>query len=185
MSIRNMLTAALFKRDEVGRTVMYPNGAMGRGYLVPDAATEERMRRTLLWLVLGAGLTGGVGAQVMTTVFGQMHTWAVQPWAIAAAALAAFGIAYRVLMRRLTRDMTPVEQRMGLREALRRQAEAMPSWYLWFIAVLAPLLVMGSALWMIDDHSPASYVLGSLGMLLFAALTMQAVHGLSHRRRAS
>ena len=42
MSIQNVLTAALFKRDEQGRTVMYPNGVIGRGYVVPDAATEQR-----------------------------------------------------------------------------------------------------------------------------------------------
>ena len=72
MSIQNVLTAALFKRDEQGRTVMYPNGVIGRGYVVPDAATEHKMRRTLMWLVLGSGLFGGIGIQVMMFIFGSM-----------------------------------------------------------------------------------------------------------------
>lgn len=59
MSIKAFLTSALFKSDQAGRTIVYPNGVAGRGYFVPDAATELRMRRTLMWAVLGSAVFGG------------------------------------------------------------------------------------------------------------------------------
>ena len=65
MSIQNVLTAALFKRDDAGRTVVFPNGAAGRGYFVPDAATEQKLRRKLMWAIVAAGLLGGIGMQIM------------------------------------------------------------------------------------------------------------------------
>jgi hypothetical protein len=41
MSIESFVTAANFKRDQAGRTIVYPFGWLGRGYFVPDAATEH------------------------------------------------------------------------------------------------------------------------------------------------
>ena len=87
MTIKNMLTAAMFKTDDAGRTVVYPNGAMGRGYIVPDPATEQRMRRVMQWAIIGSGLIGGVGTQVMRMVYGQVFEWTGEPWGIALAAM--------------------------------------------------------------------------------------------------
>lgn len=181
MSIKNMLTAALFKRDDAGRTVMYPNGAMGRGYIVPDAATEERMRRRVLWLVVGSGLFGGIGMQFLIIFYGQVTSWGGEPWAIAIGALAAFATGYRLAVRSMVRGMTPSGQRMGTMEAFRRQAEVMPRWYLWFIAVFAPLAVVGSAIWLLMDSSMSSRIIGVIGIALFGLITVQAIHGLRHR----
>jgi hypothetical protein len=184
VSIQNMLTAALFRRDQEGRTVMYPNGAMGRGYLVPDAATEQKMRRTLMWLVIGSGVFAVVGMQVMTIFFGPVHLWTVQSWVIAMAALVALAVGYRALMRALVQGLTPVGQRMGMLEALKRQAEAMPRWYLWFLVIFAPLLVAGSILWMAEDGSMMNRAVGLVGVLLFGAATVQAIYGLMRRQQA-
>jgi hypothetical protein len=176
-----MLTAALFKRDEAGRTVMYPNGIAGRGYFLPDAASEQRMRRILMWMVIGAGLSGGLGMQVLTLVYGQVLDWSGEPWAIALFALLALGIGYRLLVWRLTRGLELANQRMGVIEGLRRQAEAMPRWYLWFIVALAPGLVVGSMWWMAAFASIPMFLVGLVGTLLFGTVTAQAVYGLTHR----
>ncbi len=183
MSIKNMLTAALFKQDDAGRTVMYPNGAMGRGYLVPDDATAEKMRRVVMWLVIAAGLVGGIGMQVLMLAYGQVYQWTAEPWIVAVSALVIFCVGYRLAMRTITRRMTPATQRMGTVEALRRQAEAMPRWYLWTIAVFAPLMVIGSVAWMITGTSMANYALGFVGIILFGIIMAQAIHGLKHRPR--
>jgi hypothetical protein len=181
MSIKNMLTAALFKRDDAGRTVMYPNGAMGRGYVVPDTATEERMRRRFLWLIVGSGLFGGIGMQFLIIFYGQVASWGGKPWAIAIGALVAFAVGYRLAVRGMVRGMTLSAQRMGMVEAFRRQAEVMPRWYLWFIAVYAPLAVVGCAIWMLMDGSMLSRVIGATGILLFSVVSIQATQGLKHR----
>jgi hypothetical protein len=181
MSIQNMLLAPLFKRDGAGRTVMYPNGAMGRGYVVPDAPTEQKMRRTLMWLIVGSGLFGGIGMQAMLIFYGQVYMWTAEAWTIGVAALVAFGVGYRVVVKSLARGMMPAEQRMGMVEALKRQSEAMPRWYLWFIAVFAPLMVAGSVIWMVLGPSLANCALGLAGIVVFVVIMIQAVHGLTHR----
>jgi hypothetical protein len=185
MSVKDMLTAALFKRDEAGRTVMYPNGIAGRGYFLPDAAAEQRMRRILMWMVIGAGLSGGLGMHVLTQLYGQVLDWTAEPWAIALAAMAVLGVGYRVIVWRLTRGLALARQRMGVLEGLRRQAEAMPRWYLWFMAVLAPGLAAGSVWWMASFASIPAFLIGLAGTLLFGTVTAQAIYGLCHRRGIS
>jgi hypothetical protein len=182
MSIQDMLTSPLFKRDEAGRVVMYPNGALGGGYFVPDTATERRMRRTLMWAVIGSGLFGGIGMVILTAFFGQVYEWTLAPWLIAMAALVAFNFAYRMVAKRLARGMTPAAGRLGMVEAFKRQAEAMPRWYLWFSIILSPLLVVGSLMWMMAEPSVMSYLVGSFGIVLFAAATAQAVYGFRRER---
>jgi hypothetical protein len=182
MSMQDVLTSPLFKRDEAGRVVMYPNGALGGGYVVPDAETERRMRRTLMWAVIGAGLFGGFGITILSAFFGQVYEWTLAPWLIAIAALAAFNFAYRAMAKRLARGMTPAAERLGTVEALKRQAEAMPRWFLWLNIILSPLLVVGSVMWMMTESSVMSYVVGPLGVALFVTTTMQAVYGLRRAR---
>jgi hypothetical protein len=184
MSIKNMLTAALFKQRDDGRMVVYPNGAMGRGYILPDAATEQKMRSALMWLVVGSGLFGGIGMQILIMRYGQLFEWGAEPWIVGLMALAVFCLAYRMLARMMMRGMPPVRQRMGMVEAMKRQAEAMPRWYLWFMVVVAPLCLVGSVACILAYSTIASLVLGLLGVVLFASATAQAVHGLQHRGHA-
>jgi drug/metabolite transporter (DMT)-like permease len=182
MSIQNVLTAALFKRDDAGRTLVFPNGAVGRGYFVPDAATEQKIRRTITWGVIGSSLFGIIGMQIIVAFYGDIFTWSSTPWTIALTALAAYSVGYRVVTKRLVRGMKPAEQRMGVTEALKKQAEAMPRWYLMFMAIIAALMIGGSAFWMVVGLSMMKYLLGLVGIVLFGAIMMQAIYGLSHRR---
>lgn len=181
MSIRNVLTAALFKRDQEGQTVMYPNGAMGRGYVVPDAAIEQRMRRVIMWLIIGSGLLGGLGMQAMMLIYGQVDLWGIEPWAIAIAALVPIAILYRVVVKGLTRGMIPVDQRMGMVEGLQRQAEAMPRWYLVCMIVVAIVMLIGGAFWIARATSMMKVALGLAAIVLFAVVMCQAIYGLTHR----
>jgi hypothetical protein len=181
MSLKEMLTAALFKRDDAGRTIIYPNGATGAGYVVPDTATEQKLRKTLFWMIVAAGLFGGVGMQVLTTLYGDVPQWTAQAWGIAAAALAAFAIGYRALVRRLTRGMAPAEQRMGIVEAYKRQADAAPRWYLWFLVVMAPIMFLGSVIYMATGVWIMKYAIGPIGLALSALVMAQGLYGLRQR----
>src|SRR5262245_35154137 len=181
MSIETFLTAALFKRDQAGRMIVYPNGVTGRGYFVPDAATERALRRTLMWAVVGSAAFGGIGMAALMAVYGQVFEWTAKPWGIAIAVLVVFNFAYRALAKRLTHHMAPAAERMHLVEAWKRQAEAMPRWYLWCNAILGPLMLVGSALFIAMMRSPMAALLGAMGMALFVVATVQAVYGLRRR----
>jgi hypothetical protein len=181
MSIENTLTAALFKRDDAGRTIVYPSGAMGRGYIVPDRDTEQRMRRKLLWAILGAGASGGVFAAIMMVFYGQVFEWTTEAWIITAAFMVAIHFLHRAAVNTLAFGMIPIAKRLGVVEALKRQAEALPRWYLWFMVIAAPLYVVGSVVWMIVAPSTLAIGIGLASIVLFSTATAQAVHGLKHR----
>ena len=52
MSLKKTLTDVAFKRDEAGRMIVYLYGRMG--YFVPDAATEQKLRTTRIWLIVAS-----------------------------------------------------------------------------------------------------------------------------------
>ena len=79
----------------------------------------------------------------------------------------------------LTRVMPIVPQWSEIVEGLKRQAEAMPLWYLGLLAILAPLAIVGSATWMVAGASIAKHLLGLAGLALYGTITMQAIYGLT------
>jgi len=81
----------------------------------------------------------------------------------------------------LAQAMATVPPWAAIVERLKRQAMAMPLWYLWLLAILAPPTMIGSAIWMITGASVVKHVLGSAGLALFAAIAMQAIYGLIRR----
>ncbi len=52
-----------FKRDEKGTHVFYPNGIFGKGYLLPDEPTQNKVRKLVKrWTVVGLSLIIGTQA---------------------------------------------------------------------------------------------------------------------------
>ena len=84
----------------------------------------------------------------------------------------------------LARAMATAPKCSDIVDGLKRQAEAMPLWYLWLLAILAPLAMIGSATWMVTGASIAKHLLGLAGLGLFGAITMQAIYGLRNRNGA-
>ena len=182
MTMRDALTAAMFQRNDEGQTVMYPNGVLGRGYVVPNPDAERRMRQVLMWLVITAGVAGGVGVSLLQAYFGGPADWAASVWLIVLAALAGLGLAYRLFVARLASGLTPVEARLGLLDAFKRQAVAMPRWYLILLAIFSPLMVAGSVYGLVAGPAVSARVLGCVGVALFGVTTAQAIHGLRQKR---
>jgi cytochrome c-type biogenesis protein CcmH/NrfG len=83
----------------------------------------------------------------------------------------------------LMRALASVPQRSQIIEGLKTQAEAMPLWYLWLLAIVAPLTIIGSLAWLIAGVSTAKSVLGLGGIALYGTIMMQAIYGLSRRLR--
>lgn len=182
MSLQDVLTAPLFKRDQDNRLVMFPNGALGGGYFIPDADTEKRLRKTLMWVIISAGAFGGVGSQIMTLAFGQPAEWSLVTWAVAAGALAVLAFVYRLVASRLAQGLAPSQMRLGLGEAMLRQADAMPRWYLWTIAIGGGLMAAGSLYWVLAADGLGERVLAVVGLALFGAIVVQGIHGLRRAR---
>jgi len=69
-------------------------------------------------------------------------------------------------------------------EGLKRQAMAMPLWYLWLLAILAPLTMIGSAIWLVAGGSMVKHLLGLAGLAVFGITGIQAIYGMTHRPQA-
>jgi hypothetical protein len=180
MSIQHRLTAPLFRCDEDGWTVVYPNGPMGSGYFVDDAATEQRMRSSLMWLVHGCGVISWVGAVILMGFYGAIAEWPAAAWAVAITAFAVFSLLYRAAATVLTIGMEPAELRMDVIDALKRQAEALPAWYLWLMLVMAPPMLAVTVFWLIADPAPINYAIAGVGNVVLAVGAIQATHGLTN-----
>ena len=85
----------------------------------------------------------------------------------------------------LSRTMAIVPKWSQVVEGLKRQAGTMPLWYLGLLALLAPLAIVGSAMWLVAGASIAKHLLGLVGLALYGTITMQAIYGLTHRPHAS
>jgi hypothetical protein len=81
----------------------------------------------------------------------------------------------------LVRAVASLPRLSRVAEALKRQAESMPLWYLWLLAIFAPPIVIGSASWMVAGVSLAEHLLGLGGTALYGTIMMQAIYGLGHR----
>lgn len=84
------------------------------------------------------------------------------------------------MLRRATASLLPGSHIVA---AFKMQADAMPPWYLWLLAITGSLGVVGSASWMVAGLSIIKHLLGFAGTALYATIMMQAVYGLTHRWR--
>src|SRR5262249_5817887 len=115
MSLKKTLTDLSFKRDEEGRTIVYLYGR--KGYVVPDGETEEKLRTVKLWLVIAALLLSNIVPLIPMLSYGQFYEWPLKAWFIMVAMLAVLNVGQRVVVRIVTRGMTPAAP-MGYVEAL-------------------------------------------------------------------
>jgi hypothetical protein len=155
----------------------------GRGYVVPDAATEARLRRIMGRMIISAIGIGVIGSQIMLGVFGTFAEWPAAGWATAGFAIATLAFAYRLFVAQMVEGLSPSPGRLPVLEAVARQAEEMPIWYLWLSVIGGGLLAVGAALMAWSSSSTPEQLMGVAGVALFAVVTLQACYGLSLSRR--
>lgn len=179
MSYFDGMIAGLFRPEEAtGRTIFFPNGVIGRGYVLPDAAAEQRVRRIMRWVMIGTlAMTVG-GMQVLLAVFGQPMAWPWEPWAIAIAGLAVFTTIWSTIKRRLIAGLPVSDQRLTFSEAFTAQTLGLPRWYFYILALLGPLMMVGSIMWLFAAPSFMERVWAMAGLTLFTIATLQAFAGL-------
>jgi hypothetical protein len=72
---------------------------------------------------------------------------------------------------------------LAIIKGLKRQAHAMPPWYLWLLAIFAPLAIVGSVQWWLVGASTTKHWLGLAGIALYGTIMAQAIYGLINRRQ--
>jgi hypothetical protein len=181
MSLKETLTAPSFKRNKAGRTLVYLYGR--NGYFVPDAATEAKLRTIRLWLIIAPLLLYIIGMPIMLLSFGQIYEWPFAAWCIAVAVLALLDIGQRAVVRMITRGMAPAGP-IGMAEALQRTRETFPrfwSWFLWYLVVAAPIVFVGSVLYLATGTWIVGYVVSIAGVAFSGCMMVGGIYGLRWR----
>jgi hypothetical protein len=126
MGYFDSLFDGLFKKDSKGKSFFYPWGFFGKGYILPDAETKQKMLDIITYYVISSLiLMLGVG------VF-----W---NWLFALALLPIFFVWYYFTYSKLTKKLPVTNSGLGLRESFKNSARSYNISTLWamFIASLA------------------------------------------------
>jgi hypothetical protein len=184
MSLKKALTNPVFLRDDDGRMIAYLYGR--NGYFVPDEATEARLRTIRLWLVISAFLPAIIGLPIMLWSYGQIYKWPLAAWVIAVAGTTLPDVAQRAVVRRVTQGLVPAG-RIGFGEAFARVRKAVPRlwrWYMWYLIIAAPLVFLGSAVYLAAGTWMVGYCLALAGVAFSICMMAGGIYGLRLRSRS-
>ncbi len=152
------IAESMFKKDPSGRRVFFPQGANGRGLVVPSEDEYRRVRGVLS--LTRNGLVAFVGAFALLPI----PIWA------ALLLLVPAWFAERAWLRNTTQHWAPSHERISRSEVIEAQAKAYDPRFLWLLFFGSLLLFLGSAVLAISD--PKEHFASVLGVPLFGAGTL-------------
>ena len=133
MGFFDTLAENSFKQGLDGELIFYPNGAMGKGVVVPDEETriklhnfQKRTYKLVFFAVLPYSSIIGLGNPFSLTAFSPII-------------LLVLYILYQQYS--LTRGLKKHELRLGFGEAAQRGAKTLPNWYYWSFGILSILMI--------------------------------------------
>jgi len=149
------LVAGNFKTAADGQRLFYPWNVWGKGYVLPDACTEQRMRKLLkiyymVWLPLVIIVVS------IASPFGFYDAFALLPVGL---------LVYGVVVRSLTQRLLSSEERLRLTESLTSSASAYSRATLWLLFLVSALFVVSGIAMILDSQVG----LGLLSILFFGA----------------
>jgi hypothetical protein len=128
MSIVARLTAEYFKRDQSGRTIVYPFGPWGLGYFVPDVVTEQRIRLKLVLGFIAIVISSIAVADALPSFLTRDLTADAEALIVWLVAVTMLQICYMGWLKLLARGMDPAAERMRLAQSI--VAQVWPRWLL-------------------------------------------------------
>src|SRR5829696_8800503 len=149
------LVAGNFKTAADGQRLFYPWNVWGKGYVLPDAHAEQRIRKLLtiyymVWLPLVIIIVSIVSS------FGVYYAFALIPVGL---------LAYGVAVRSLTQRLLSSGERLRLTESLMSSASAYSRATLWLLFVISTVFVISGVAIILDGQIG----LGLLIILFFGA----------------
>lgn len=180
--IRDMLdamSAGNFKTED-GKRLYFPNGVFGGGVVIPDGASEARIRGTL------RRFYGGYLLAIMVVVPMIMHLYQSSGlWPAGGAGLAAMVVALatiRMAQARAIRGLERVEARITMSEALAEQSKASPRWLRHFQIGVGLMMMTGGGLMLAEASSGPDMAMALFS--LTAGLAILAISLMGRRSQA-
>jgi hypothetical protein len=140
------LVAGNFKTAADGQRLFYPWSVWGKGYVLPDAHAEQRIRKLLkiyymVWLPLVIIIVS------IASSFGFYYAFAY------AFALIPVGLlVYGVVVRSLTQRLLISGERLRLTESLTLSASAYSRAILWFVLLVCTLFIISGIVMILDGQ---------------------------------
>ncbi len=134
MGFFDSLVENSFKQGPNGETIFYPNGAIGKGVLVPDEETRIKLHDSHKWMYKLA-FFGVVPYSIVMGLGGLTFSIGLIPPLILV-------IYFLYKQHTLIRGLKKHELRLGLGEALQRGAKTLPDWYYWSFGILSALMIV-------------------------------------------
>lgn len=177
----------LFQKNELGETVFYPHGLMGRGYRVP-ADRESSIRGTMRILMVIA-LAVGIGFGILALrIIEQPGAITPMGWVIGGGAFILFLVLITTLQSRLATGLEPVsEPRPSAGTWLKRGRQARARWTHWAcigLGVFSLLLAGAGFAFGLAEEGLLGFLSGVFFLTVGALLTWDGVMGLIERREA-
>ena len=144
MRILDQFLDTWFKRSKDGHRLFFPWGVLGRGYFVPLAEDEERIRTHGKVLVIGCGAVA-----VLIFLFRQ-------DLLVAGSLFAFLLIATFAVPLYLKRGLEPSTERLSFKENFKASSSILPKWFVWlgliiccFFAITSlAVLILRPHLWL-------------------------------------
>jgi hypothetical protein len=161
------LTNASFRKDAQGRDLFYPYGTHGRGRIIPDAETADRLRASIkrLYILLLAAIP------LLIAIVRMAHD-SVLYLLLLVLAVTALTAGY---VRYLTRGLPYSEERLTYRESLRNSLRGYSRLNLVLLAIVSALFVALGAF--ILSLAPAENLWLALLLIVFFGLCLLAFLG--------
>jgi Flp pilus assembly protein TadB len=159
----------LFKTDAEGRIVFFPNGKLGRGRIVPDAATAEGLRKTVKYgmpllivvavaAVIGIGTLIGIGVAIV------------------------LGLLFQLYLRWRVSGLPVSDVSLTFGEVRQRQADALGMGWLIVLAIGSAILAASSLFMALTDGQQVW--IGVFGAILFGVCLVMFLNMIRMRRRS-
>jgi hypothetical protein len=157
-----------FKRDAAGRTVFFPLGVFGKGRILPDVATEQRLRDRLA--------TQYQLAVVVAIALAVLHNLLLM--LLVGLAVVAWMSLRSVL---LVAAYPPSDLRLSWKERYASPLSPDNVGTQWFLLVCCVALVAGGLLLLVVGDTLDQRVAGVAVIVLFGAAGVARAYGLRHR----
>jgi hypothetical protein len=154
MGYFDALTSGCFKKDQSGKSVFYPWGVLGKGLVLPDEETENKVRRFVRrFYMISLPLI-----IIVSVTVGWVYSFALAPILIAW---------YHFKSRPLLTGCSITEDKLTLKESYSNSAKIYNKKVLWLLLILSIIFEAGGLLRFVHATSTYDKIMATFGFLFF------------------
>ena len=161
------LTDACFKTDDEGRILFYRCGIFEKGYILPDEAKKQQIRRF-------------VKLYYMVSLPAIFATGIIVGWVYSFSSLPLFFLWYFFVTARLLKGLAVTGEKMTLQESYSSSAKSHNIVTLWLMLIFSIFFVLGGLALVLFVHD--SWLIGLASIVFFGVIAIVAGYMIKVKR---